>query len=53
MCNQKVRDAKIHVSPGKYTIVGLNRNFNNQQKMMNKVDMSLHHSEVDQIYLDL
>ena len=48
MCRKKIRDAKIHVSPGRFTVVSLNRSRMNQSKMMNKVDITSPHSEVDQ-----
>ena len=47
MCRKKIRGAKVHVSPGKFTLVSLNRSNMNQAKIMTKVDISSHHPEVD------
>ena len=49
MCKKKLRGAKMKAEPGKYTIVALNRNAQNRSKAMQKVDLSLHNSEVDPI----
>ena len=48
MCKKKVRGATIQISPGRFTIIGINRN-NNQGKVMNKLDLSPHSEEINSI----
>ena len=47
MCRKKIRNAEIHVSPGRFTLVSFNRSNMNQSKMMNKLDMTFYHPEVN------
>ena len=49
MCRKRIREAKIKVKPGRFTLLALNRNLNNQSKMMQKVDLVPFSSEVDEI----
>ena len=49
MCRKKIRNAKIAVTPGRYTILSLNRSVMNQQKSLRKIDLSPFHPDVDQI----
>ena len=52
MCKKRIRQAKIKVTPGKYTFVALNRNLDNQSKMMQKVVLEPFNSQVDAITQD-
>ena len=38
-CQKRIQ-GKIHVVPGKYTIVSINRNSTNRSKIMSKLDLS-------------
>ena len=49
MCKKRIRNAEIEVTPGRYTILALNRNEMNQQKSLRKIDLSAFHPDVDQI----
>ena len=49
MCRKRIRNAKIAVTPGKYTIVSLNRNVLNQEKSLQKIDLAAFHQDVDHI----
>ena len=49
MCRKRIREAKIKVKPGRFTLLALNRNLNNQSKMMQKVDLVPFNSDVDEL----
>ena len=49
MCRKKIRNGKIRVIAGKYTILALNRNDMNRQKTLRKIDLTSCNPDVDQI----
>ena len=40
MCRKRLKDAKIKVEPGRFTILALNRNIDNRSKAMGKVNLA-------------
>ena len=50
MCKRKIKDAKVWVVKGKYTIVAIDRvTVDKHSKVMDKVDISAFNQEVDMI----
>ena len=49
MCRRRLKDAKIKVQPGRFTILALNRNIDNHSKALGKIDLAADNPEVNDV----
>ena len=49
MCRKRLKDAKIKVEPGRFTILALNRNIDNHSKALGKINLAADNPDVNDV----